>query len=483
MAGLSKSRLMSYLQCPRRLWLEKHRPDLARVSAATQAAFDTGHEIGDVARHLYDPEGTGTLVGMERGMSGALRATRAALERPDATPLFEATFERAGLLVRTDVLDRARGRLIEVKASTAVKDEHVTDCAIQSWVLESSAARPAEVLLAHVDNRFTYRGDGDYRGLLVEQDLTAAVAPLRQRVPEWLDGARRALAGAEPDIRIGSRCRTPYECPFTRHCWPQTDYPLTTLPGIGRRLDQLVAAGYTDIRDLPEERVGSGDALRAWRAARSGEPVIDGSAWAALAALGWPRYYLDFETINPAVPLWAGTRPYQQVPFQWSLHVERESGAVDHAEFLDLSGELPARAAATALIEATGSDGPVLTYTAFEKMCLDTLAELCPDLPAALQRLGERLIDLHPIVKASYYHPAMKGSWSIKALLPTLAPDMDYARLDGVRAGGEAQQAFREAIAPGTTAERHAELREQLLRYCAHDTLAMVRIAGFLAAA
>jgi hypothetical protein len=481
MAGLSKSRLMSYLQCPKRLWLEKHRPELAEISADTQAAFDAGHEVGAVARRLYDPAGTGTLISGERGMSAALRDTTAALRKGADTPLFEATFERDGLLVRADVLERRSARLIEVKSSTSVKDEHTTDCAIQAWVLEASPARPASIALAHVDNQFVYSVGGDYRGLLVEEDLTGKVAPLLDRVPEWLGAAKRVVAGEEPAVAVGSRCRSPYECPFMAHCWPRTDYPLTTLPGIGRRLDELVAQGLRDVRDLPEDRVGGADALRVWRAARSGQPELNGVARAELAALPWPRFYLDFETIGGAIPRWPGIRPYQQVPFQWSLHVESTPGSLRHEEFLDLTGEMPARVVARALLAAIGTQGPVLTYTGYERQCIGTLAALCPDLGEALTALGGRLVDLHPLARRSYYHPAMKGSWSIKALLPTIAPEMNYARLDGVQDGGGAQQAYLEAIDPRTPSARRDELRGQLLRYCAHDTLAMVKVAQFLA--
>lgn len=480
MPGLSKSRLMSFLQCPKRLWLEKRRPDLARINAAQQAAFDTGHDIGDIARRLYDLQGTGTVISGERGMGEALRTTAALMTSPAATPLFEATFQRDGLLIRADVLDRNRGRLIEVKSSTGVKDEHATDCAIQAWVLEASPARPRTVALAHIDSTFTYGGDGDYNGLLVEQDLGAEVAPRLQQIPAWLGAAKNVLRGDEPATPIGTRCRTPYPCPFVDHCWPQTDYRLTTLPAIGRRLDELIANGYKDVRELPRELVRGEDALRAWHAARTGRPEIDGAARGELALLSWPRYYLDFETIGPAIPLWAGTRPYQSIPFQWSLHIEQTPGQLEHAGFLDLSGKLPARAVAEALLSEIGTRGPVLTYTNYEKGCLATLAAFCPGLADALGAVIDRLIDLHPIVKRSYYHPAMKGSWSIKAVLPTIAPDMDYALLEGVQDGGGAQAAFTEAIAPQTSAARKKELEEQLLRYCAHDTLAMVSIAHFL---
>jgi hypothetical protein len=220
------------------------------------------------------------------------------------------------------------------------------------------------------------------------------------------------------------------------YCSPQADHPLTMVPVVARRLDEL-------------------------------------------AALGWPRYYLDFETIGGAIPRWAGTRPYQAMPFQWSLHIEPAPGQLDHAEFLDLGGELPARAVATALLAAIGTQGPVLTWTGYEKRCMGTLAAFCPDLAEALDAVIERLVDMHPIVKHGWDHPALKGSWSIKALLPVIAPEMDYAQLEGVHDGGGAQLAWAEAVAPQTSAVRRSELREQLLRYCGHDTLAMVCVLHF----
>lgn len=483
MAGLSKSRLMAFRQCPKRLWLERHRPELAIINAEQQAAFDTGHAVGELARALYDGAGTGRLISGAGGMAAALRETRAALGQDAADPLFEATFEREGLLVRADVLERRSARLVEVKSSTSVKDEHLADCAIQTWVLEASPVPPQAVVVAHVDSRFTYDGSGCYAGLLRERDVTAQARTLAREVPDWLDAARRVVSLGEPEVAIGTRCLRPYACPFMGHCWPRTDYPLTGLPGAGRRLDDLLARGYRDVRDLPRHLVPAGDGLRAWRAARSGRPEDSGSARAELAQLAYPRHFLDFETIAPAVPLWAGTRPYQAIPFQWSLHTEDGPGRLRHAECLDLSGDLPARAVAAALLAALDDAGPILTYTNYEAMCLRTLAAFCPDLAQGLESVIARLVDLHPIARRAYYHPAMQGSWSIKALLPAIAPDLDYARLEGVRDGGGAQQAYAEAIAPGTSAARRAELQEQLLRYCAHDTLAMVRIAQFLGSA
>lgn len=485
MPGLSKSRLVAHLQCPRQLWLKTHRPELAApTDASTQALFDTGHAVGEIARRLYDPAGTGTLVDGSRGMGAALEETRAVVARGSTGPLFEATFERDGLLVRADVIEPATGgrgaRLVEVKSSTGRKAEHVTDCAIQAWVLGASPLKPASVVLARVDNTFVYAGDGKYAGLLAEEDLTAEVAPLMNEVPRWLEAAKATMAGPEPAIPVGSRCSSPYDCAFTGHCWPRVEYPLTGLPKLGKRIDALVANGYTDVRDLPEAALYSADARRVWRVARSGTPEFTPPTGSLTPPATFPRYYLDFETVGPGVPLWPGTRPYQSVPFQWSLHVETARGKFEHGEFLDLSGNFPARAVAEALVAAIGESGPVFTYSSYERQCLNVLAGHCPDLAPALRAIAARLFDLLPVMQACWYHPAMQGSWSIKAVLPTVAPDMDYGKLEGVQEGIGAQAAWFRAIDPATTPAEQEVLRRQLLDYCGYDTLAMVRVVEFL---
>ncbi|MEX2149682.1 MAG: DUF2779 domain-containing protein [Steroidobacteraceae bacterium] len=476
--GLSKSKLMSFRQCPKKLWLEVHRPELAVEDPQAEAIFAMGHEIGEIARRLYD-DGSGVMIEYDAGMTAALAHTSEVLGRNSASPVFEATVERDGLLVRADVLLReADGpRLIEVKSSTKLKPEHLVDCAIQSWVFEGSSVRPQRIALAHVHNPFVYPGDGNYAGLLIEEDVTTAIAPLRDQVPELLESAKKVLQASEPEIAVGTRCRKPYSCPFQDHCWQKTDFPIRGLPAINSRLDALIAAGHFDVRNIPDGLLTDAGQLRVWRAVQQGRAELLPGAREILAALPYPRYYLDFETISFAVPRWAGTRPYQQIPFQWSLHIEERNGSLRHEEFLDLTGELPARAVAEALLKVLGTVGPVFMYTTFERTCINTLADFCPDLRKELMAVAARLVDLHPIVKEHYYHPAMQGSWSIKAVLPTIAPELDYKTLGGIQEGTAAQQAYLDAISPEHDGKQRAEIRNSLLKYCKHDTLAMVVVA------
>lgn len=506
---LSKSRLLSYLQCPKRLWLAIHRPGLAEVTPATQALFETGHRVGEIARTLY-AQGRSVYIGYSKDLTAALNDTQLLLFPPtpaeDAGPsslslaeqealiptlypeegetegrvFFEATFEHQGVLVRADILERSplSTRLIEVKSATEMKEEYVADVAIQTWVLEGAGVHLNEVALAHVNNEFTYRGDGDYAGLLKEEPVGDLAGRVAHQVPAWSRDAQRILAGPEPAIAIGQRCRTPHDCPFIAYCWPETEYPLTALPGLGRKLDEYVARGYRDVRDVPEREVSGETRLRVWRATITGRAEIQRALRGELRAIPYPRYYLDFETVSFAVPIWSGTRPYQAIPFQWSIHVEKSPGELEHAEYLDLSGELPAREVARRLLAALAHPGPILTYSDYERRCIETLAELVPLLADLLRALEPRIVDLLPILRRNYYHPAMRGSWSIKAVLPTAVPDLRYEDLGEVREGDAAQRAYLEAIGPTTTPARKAAIEESLREYCRFDTLAMARLVG-----
>jgi hypothetical protein len=479
--NLSKSKMLAGWQCRKRLWLEIHAPERALYSAATQRAFGIGHEVGELARRLFPG---GTLVGHDTELSAALSQTAELVARPGPLTLYEGTFRHEGVLIRADIIVRdaaGRVRLVEVKSSTSVKPVNHIDCAVQAWVLAGAGLAPARIELGHINNQFVYPGGDDYEGLLAFADLSDKVLPLLDAVPRWLAEYRAMLAGEMPDIRVGPQCRNPYECAFIDWCTPpQPDYPVSRLPGGGKAVWQLLEEGIDDIRDVPPGFLTSETQEWVRRVTVAGAPELKPAAAEALRQLPWPRYYFDFETVSFAVPVWAGTRPYQALPFQWSCHVESAPGVVEHREFLADGAGPPMRACAETLLEALGDAGPVMVYTSYEAGVLKTLSALYPDLAPRLEAVAARLYDLHPVVKANYYHPDMLGSWSIKAVLPTLAPELSYSALGEVQEGNAASDAFMEMMAPETSGERRAALREDLLRYCALDTLAMVRLAWAL---
>ena len=486
MTRLSKSRIMSSLQCLKRVHLEINRKDLIHYSKATEAAFALGHEVGELAIRLYGGS-NGTFIEYNGGnFTAALAQTEQLMTSLLPAPIFEATLQHDGVLVREDILlphvenGKSGWRIVEVKASTKVKPEYVHDCAVQAWVHIESGHPLSGISLAHINNQFIYQGDGNYDGLLLENDLTEVVFELLPAVPIWVERAREAVAGPLPEVPVGQHCTSPYACPFLDYCWPHdSEYPIRGLGGGRKQLGIWVMDGYRDIRDVPSFEISSETQLRIHRVTLQGEPELLPGARAFVEALAYPRFYLDFETVGPAIPLWAGTRPYQALPFQWSCHIERARGVMDHAEFLDLSGQPPMRALAEAMIEALETEGPVLMYTSYERGVINGLAAMFPDLAGALQALSDRLVDLHPVTRINYYHPDMLGSWSIKAVLPTIAPDMDYAKLEGIQEGMAASNAYLEAIHPETTPERKEAIRKELLKYCKHDTEAMVRLVHF----
>jgi len=478
---LSKSRLISAWQCPKRAHLEKHHPEFGVITPQTRSLWETGHRVGAVARRIY---GTPDAVDIEFDKRlGLLTArTRELLEGGADFPIFEATFRYEGVLVRVDVLmpDADGWRIIEVKASTSVKEYHVLDCAIQDWVLRNTGIDVTAVSLAHINNRFVYPGNDQYDGILVEHDLTDEVRALEPTVIDLVGRDREAVTGPRPDVNVGAQCSSPYDCPFIDHCWPtDTEHPVSGLGGGKAKLGEYVALGYRDICDVPAELITAETQQRIHRVTCSGEAELLGGARRELEDLSYPRYYLDFETIAPAVPLWAGTRPYEALAIQWSCHINESPGRFRHREFLDLSGEPPMRTLMLELIECLGDEGPVFMWTRYEEGVLRNLLELYPDLAVSLKRIIDRLYDLHPVVKENYYHPRMLGSWSIKAVMPTINPEMDYAKLEGIKEGTGASDGFIEAIQPDISAERKAELYEQLRRYCRFDTEAMVEIVRY----
>ncbi|NTV95363.1 MAG: DUF2779 domain-containing protein [Thiobacillus sp.] len=493
MKWLSKSKLLAYRQCPKRLWLEIHRQDLRVDSAATKASFQIGHTVGEIARELYNSEKCGTVLDpMRDGFDVALEQTQTLLK--SAKPIFEATFTSGGALAMADVMlpirqgRRRAWRMVEVKSSTKIKDYHLDDIAIQSYIVRAAGIPLASIALAHLDNQWIYPGGDDYAGLLRETDLTEQATSRNEEVEAWIAAAQKiARKRKEPDLCTGRHCSEPYACGFIDYCGsqePQAEYPVSWLPDIRTKAlkEHIEQNDLADMRDVPDELLND-QQRRVKKHTLSGKPYFDRKgAQAALKPHGLPAYFLDFETISLPVPIWKGTRPFQKIPFQFSVHRLSRTGTLTDKAFLDLSGKDPSKKLVEALLDACGKRGPIFVYNAsFEKGCIKELADRFPRHGRALMALHERIVDLLPIVQAHYYHPDQEGSWSIKSVLPTIAPELSYANLYGVRDGGMAMIAYFEAIQFKTTATRKKKIERELLDYCGLDTLAMVRLWRTLA--
>lgn len=484
MTYLTKSKLAEFEQCEKRFWLSVHRPELA--TATGSAMFDAGHAVGAVARaNLPD----GRLI-TERDPDAAVAATEDALSAADRAPIFEGAFLHEGVYVRTDVLQPTPGgwRLAEVKGSTSVKRYQLTDLASQVWTARGAGLALSEAVIRLVDTRFVYGGAGDYRDLFKDVAVDDRLAPHLAQRSGLVEAARATLAGEAPARSVGAHCADPFACPFTAHCHaglpPGPAFPVGLLPGKAGKATaaRLAAQGITDLRDAPRESFLAANELRIYEASRSGEAFHARNAMVqATAGWAYPRHFLDFETVAPAIPQWAGTRPYQAIPFQFSCHVQAADGALAHHAFLDLSGVDPRRGCAEALLAVLGDHGAIVTYNLpTERAAICGLAEQFADLREALLACAGRLVDALPLVRAHYYHPQMMGSYSIKAVLPAVVPALSYGDLDEVQDGLAAQRAYLEAIDPGVSEDRRRALHVKLTAYCRLDTLAMVELIGTL---
>ncbi len=479
--GLSKSKISLFEQCPKRLWLSVHRPELAEETDNVRASFAAGHVVGEFACSLLSD---GIMVDADYGLAAAVDRTADLLTNGWDRPIFEATFAHDGVLIRADIIEPRDGgwHLAEVKNTTGVKAYHIGDIATQLWVMRGCGIDVRSAAVRHLDRSFTLTREGDYAGLYADTPVLAMVEPITARRAEVVAQARATLGGGEPEREPGDHCDDPFSCPFKAYCCrhlpPPPAWPVMLLPdAAGKKVARgLLAQGITCLTQAQPSAMTNAKLARVHAATLSGEAWHDAEAVRRETAdWAYPRVFLDFETIQFAIPRWLGTSPFTQVPFQLSAHIEAADGTMDHIEFLAADGSDPRRACAEALA-ALPATGAVIAWNAsFERQCLVGLAAQFPDLAPMLQSLADRLVDLLPVARRHYYHRDIRGSWSIKAVLPTLSA-IGYDDLVEVKSGTDAQTAYIEAIDPSMEPERAAAIRDALLDYCRRDTEAMVQV-------
>ena len=480
--SLSKSRFISGNQCHLRLWYDSYERDLAPPpDDSLQAVFDTGHEVGLLACQRHP--GGRSIDHDYRHVREALEETCAVIEAGTTPALFEAAFRHEGVLVRADILERLPGggwRLGEVKSTTRVKDHFVLDLAVQLWVLRGAGLDVREAELITLNRDYVYDGVRlDLDALFKRHPLMYEAETLQDSVADGVREMLAMLGGASaPEIAPGEHCFEPYDCPYYGHCtrdfvWP--DHGVGELPWLHRnRRGQLEAAGIEEIRDVPGNFPLSDLQSIVRGAVLEGRPVFHGDISAALAGLEAPVRYLDFETFAPAIPRFAGTHPYQSVPFLFSVHTERNGAPLEHTDYLHEHDDDPRAQLADRLIEAAGRSGSICTYSHYEQTVLRDLAAALPERSEELAAIAARLFDLLSVVRDTYYHPEFRGSFSIKSVLPVLSPGMGYDDLE-IREGTMAFVHYMQALANGDHDERQRTFAN-VRAYCERDTFALVRL-------
>ncbi len=472
---LSKSRMQIGLQCHKYLWWKTHEPDAEELvpDAALQAIFDRGTGVGEYAQR-YVPGGV-LIDRDQRGIRGALEDTQTALAA-GASVLYEASFVADDVFVAVDILERdgAGWNVIEVKSSTGVKEQHISDVAIQMHVVRAAGldVQRGEVMVLNRECVYP-----DLSNLFSRTDVTTQAAEVLPDVHAVVREQQAVLAGALPDVAVGEHCRRPYECPFYDRCHPERpEHHISTLYYGGKLARELEAAGCETVLDIPDHVELSTVQERQVRAVAANEPICEAGLVRALAALPEPVGYLDFETIGLAIPRWPGCRPYDHVPAQFVCYVRDASGEPQLHEWLAEAGVDPRPELARRLVEACRGAAVLLAWHAsFEQRCIHGLAENVPELADELLDVSSRIVDLLPIVRSNVYHPDFGGGFSLKAVLPVLVPGLSYDDLE-IRGGAEASGILEGLVlgAEDLSADERKRQREALQAYCRLDTWGMV---------
>jgi predicted RecB family nuclease len=482
---LSKSRFLAGLQCPLRLWYQCYNRNLATPpDPMQQALFDSGHQVGRLATERYPG---GILIEEDyRHHEKAVKTTIHVMEDGVAGAIFEAAYTEEGVRIRADILERRPGRrwnLIEVKSSTKVKEEYLTDVAVQCHVLKRAGVDLERAYLMHIDRDYVFEGGRtDLQRFLMLEDLTDDAIRLQDFVQENLDELKNMLSmDHPPDINPSRHCHHPHTCEFWAHCTRNKPrYWILELPGIRQeRFNALFAMGIHRIDEIPEAFPMTDLQQRSRDCIVESREYISSSLGEVLSDVMYPVHFLDFETVMPAIPRYAGTRPYQTIPFQWSDHILQPDDALAHNEFLFEEDRDPMPEFTRTLLDVLGRNGTIIIYTTYEQRILKDLAEQFSRYAEELEALQNRFVDLCAVIKKHFYHPEFHGSFSLKSTLPAIVPEMDYNHL-AIQEGGLASLEYLRMIDAETPEREKRRIRSNLLAYCAQDTLAMVRIREVL---
>lgn len=474
--SLSKSRYAAGVQCHKLLWWKVHEPGALELQPdkVLQDRFDQGIQVGELARGRFPG---GLLIDLpHNAVLERVQRTRAALDA--RTPvIFEASFVADKTFVAVDILERLdKGfRLIEVKSSSSLKEEHIPDAAVQVHVAEQSGVDVRVVEIMHLNKECRYPDLGD---LLESADVTTPVDEMLPGIPAEIEAQLEALRGPLPDVAIGVHCFEPRDCPFIKRCWPQSLDHIIKLYNVGpKKACDYMLTGVHTIAQIPPKQKLPDAAQRQIRSMNENRLIAEPRLAAALEPFAGKLGFLDFETIARAVPVWPGMAPWEQAAAQFSYHEARGDGSYSHVGYLAEGSHDARPELARAMLAATAGAERVVMYTPFERTRIRSLQKSVPDLAPGLKELENKLIDLHPVIRDNVYHPDFHGSFSLKYVLNPLVPELTYDDLvivDGLVASVEIARLL--FVAQKIPPEERDRVRKDLLDYCERDTWAMVKL-------
>ncbi len=484
---ISKSQYLKGLQCPKALWLYRHRPDLApEIPDSKQQIFDQGNEVGILAQQYF----TGGIEIAEQffEIDKAIASTELHVQKGSGT-IYEATAcSPDGAYSRIDILRKVSGLdqwdLIEVKQSTGVKDYHLDDMALQRYAFEKAGYYIRNSYLMHINGSYVRFGPLNLQELFAMEDCTMLISDKISDIPARIDTLLKIISSDnEPSIEIGAHCQTPFECEYCHYCWHHIpDYSVYNIFR-GTKLEQLLDQGITEISEIPEDFDFTPRQAIDINAYKNQEIRVDKNAIREfLSSLVYPLFYLDYETIFPPVPLFDNTSPYQQIPFQFSLHIqETPGGEARHIEFLHTESSDPRPHFVQKLTASLTGNGSVVVYNkTFEARINNELGYAFPQYADALKNINERMVDLLvPFRSRNLYHPSMQGSASLKSVLPAFVPELNYDDLE-ISDGTMASIMYMQCLKNAVPEEQKSRIYKNLRDYCRLDTLAEIKLVDVL---
>lgn len=472
---LTKSKYLAGLQCPKLLWtLINEKEIIPEIDSSTQKIFDTGTQIGILATSLF-PDGIKVT---ENSFMENINETKELLKQNK--PLFEAGFMINNLFSRADILvpNNDGWDIIEVKSSTDIKEINIHDVSFQKHVYELYGLKIKKCYLMYINNKYVKNGNINPSELFIKEEITNQVNEFIIDIESRINDMKQIIKGDKPLIDIGPYCSDPYDCSLIDICWnhlPENN--VFTLTRGGKKSWELYKSNILHIKDIPGNFKLSDKQQIQRECEISGKPFINKEAIKHfLKTIKYPIYYFDFETINPAIPLYDGMSPYKRIPFQYSLHIEDEKGNIKHISFLAKEKLDPRKEILISMKENLGDKGTILAWNqSFEIGVIKELLEYHPEFRDWGLNIIERFNDLIiPFKNYSYYNPIQKGSSSIKNVLPALT-NLSYSNLE-ISNGGDASSFYERICLEDFPNDEVQKIRFNLEKYCELDTLAEVEI-------
>ena len=479
--SISKTQYLAALRCEKSLWLELHGIPKPDPDVRMQYLFQMGHEIEKYAQALF-PDGVHVGDGDSKFQS-LLPLTKQKIADGDNT-LFEAAFESKSCWCKSDILHKVTGNvwtLLEIKMCTKIKNEHYDDMGFQRHCLKSDGIDIDKTLLVYLNRSYNRMGDIDPAELFTAADMTDDVAAVSAAIPLIVKKLLKIVtAPVAPAKKIGTHCSNPYKCPYYDHCrinFPA--YSIYELPYANRIVPELETNGITLIKDIPDGWPLSQRQSMYTASVKQGKPTINRSEIRTfLKLLKYPVYYLDFEAVSPPVPLWDNTTPFERVPFQFSLHIEKKmNNSPIHHFFLAESKDDPREELICSMLSVIGNSGSIVAYNAsYEAGIIKKLADRFPKYADKLIALIPRVVDLIvPFRNGDYADYRFGKSVSLKSVLPVLVPTLTYDDML-IRNGDEASLAYEYYVMNKTDEAEWSMQRKALFNYCDLDSRAMVLI-------